>query len=90
MKMNASIVQPSRKQLSQMRDYTDDNAPSRETLGEGFWATAQAQYPSRDQRLVRLRLDLEILNYFDNQPEGRDAINSILRAYVEEARARKG
>ena len=89
MKMNASIVQPSRKRLSQMKDYTDDNAPSRESLGAEFWAHAQPRYPSRDRRIVRVSLDSEVIQFFANRSDEQEGINAVLRDYVEMKKAQK-
>ncbi len=89
MRMNGSIAKPSRKQLLRMKDYTDDDAPLRDSLGPGFWATAPARYPSRNRKAVRLLLDPEVVAWFNAHPEERDGANAVLRAYVESKKAER-
>jgi len=84
------IVQPSRKQLDRLTDYTLDDAPSRPSLGPGFWRLAAPVYPSRNRRLVRLRLDPEVLDWFGvDRDDDRTGLNAVLRAYIERRRAEK-
>ena len=78
------IVRPSRRQLAHLADRTDSNAPSRPSLGPEFWDQAVPLYPSRNRRLVRLRLDPEVLAWFGTSREDpREGVNAVLRAYVE-------
>jgi uncharacterized protein (DUF4415 family) len=78
------IVRPSRRQLANLPDSTDSRAPSRPSLGADFWAPAVPLYPSRNRRLVRLRLDPEVLAWFGTSREDpREGVNAVLRAYVE-------
>ena len=87
--MNGSIAKPSRKQLLRMKDYTDEDAPSRDSLGPDFWATAPARFPSRNRKAVRLLLDPEVVAWFTAHPEERDGVNAVLRAYVESKKAER-
>ena len=81
-------VQRSRSQLDRMEDYSVDNPPSRESLGVGFWRAAVPLYPSRNRKLVRLRLDPEIADWFGTQKDDPHAgINAVLRAYIERRRS---
>jgi uncharacterized protein (DUF4415 family) len=67
-----------------MRDYTLAVAPSRESLGADFWSSARPLYPSRGRRPVRVRLDPEVLAWFQSaEGGGLEEINSVLRAHVE-------
>lgn len=81
-----SIVRASRKQLAQMQDLSDAQSASLPSLGTDFWTSARPLYPSRNPRLVRLRLDPEILDWFERAEE-RETINAVLRAYVESRKA---
>ncbi len=89
MRMNGSIARPSRKQLLRMKDYTDDDACSRDSLGPDFWAIANPRFPSRNRKAVRLHLDPEIVAWFHAHPEERDGINAVLRSYVEQKKAER-
>lgn len=89
MRTNGSIAKPSRKQLLRMKDYTDDVAPLRDSLGPDFWATAQARFPSRNRKAVRLLLDPEVVAWLNAHPEERDGANAILRAYVERKKSER-
>lgn len=83
-----STVQRSRTQVGRMADYTVDQANPRESLGPGFWREAVPLYPSRNRKLVRLRLDPEIADWFASRKEDPHAgINAVLRAYIERRRA---
>ncbi len=83
-----STVRLSRTQVHKMADYTVDTASSRESFGPGFWREAVPLYPSRNRKLVRLRLDPEVEAWFASQKEDPHAgINAVLRAYVERRRA---
>ena len=71
-----------------MEDYTIADPPSRESYGAGFWREAVPLYPSRNRRLVRLRLDPEILDWFAlRRDDDRQGVNAVLRAYIERRRA---
>jgi hypothetical protein len=71
-----------------MADYTLEQAIPRESLGPGFWREAVPLYPSRNRKLVRLRLDPEIVDWFASRKEDPHAgINAVLRAYIERRRA---
>ena len=88
MTTKASTVQRSLKQLARAPDFSQDDAPSRPSLGAAFWNSAVPVYPSRNRRLVRLRLDPEITDWFGTQREDVHAgVNAVLRAYVERKRA---
>ncbi len=82
--MSASIVRRSLKRCRQMPDYTLETAPSRASLGPDFWSSARPLYPSLGRKAVRIRLDPEVLGWFQS-PEGGgvDQINTVLRAHVE-------
>ena len=82
--MKAITVQRSLKQLARLPDCSQDDAPSRPSLGVAFWQSAVPVYPSRNRRLVRLRLDPEVIDWFSVQREDVHAgVNAVLRAYVE-------
>jgi uncharacterized protein (DUF4415 family) len=86
--MKASTVQRSLKQLARLPDFSQDDAPSRASLGATFWKSAVPVYPSLNRRLVRLRLDPEIVDWFGVQREDvHGGVNAVLRAYVERKRA---
>lgn len=89
MRMNGSIARPSRKQLLRMKDYTDDDAPLRDSLGRNFWAIAPARFPSRNRKAVRLLLDPEVIAWFNAHPEERETAGDVLRAYVERRKAER-
>ena len=81
-------VERSLKQLARLPDFSQDDAPSRPSLGGVFWQSAVPFYPSRNRRLVRLRLDPEIIDWFGVQREDvHGGVNAVLRAYVERKRA---
>jgi uncharacterized protein (DUF4415 family) len=83
-----STVRLSRTQVRKMADYSVDSANSRESFGPGFWREAAPLYPSRNRKLVRLRLDPEIADWFASRADDPHAgINAVLRAYVERRRA---
>lgn len=88
MRTKASIVQRSPKQLARLPDFSQDDAPSRASLGAAFWKSAVPVYPSRNRRLVRLRLDPEVTDWFGTEREDAHVgVNAVLRAYVERKRA---
>ena len=88
MTTKAITVQRSPKQLARLPDFSQDDAPSRPSLGAVFWQSAVPVYPSRNRRLVRLRLDPEILDWFGVQREDvHGGVNAVLRAFVERKRA---
>ncbi len=71
-----------------MADFTVEQAIPRESLGPGFWREAVPLYPSRGRKLVRLRLDPEIADWFAGRKEDpHSGINAVLRAYIERRRA---
>lgn len=91
MRTKPSIAQPSRNQLPRLPDATLDDPPCQPSLGEGFWRAASPVYPSRNRRLVRLRLDPEVLDWFGvHRDDERGGVNAVLRAYVETRRAEDG
>ena len=91
MRTKPSIVRPSPARLSGLPDDTRDDAPSRPSLGEGFWRAASPVYPSRNRKLVRVRLDPEVLEWFGlHRDDERGGVNAVLRAYVEHRRAEDG
>lgn len=74
-----------------MADDTQDNALSRESLGAAFWRQASPIYPSRNRRLVRVRLDPEVLDWFGvHRDDEHGGLNAVLRAYVEHRRKEEG
>ena len=78
------IVQPSRRRLERMEDLTQSDAPRRQSLGAVFWRAARAVYPSRARRLVRVRLDPEVVDWFGSRRDDpHSGLNAVLRAYVE-------
>ena len=88
MTTKAITVQRSPKQLARLPDFSQDDAPSRPSLGAAFWQSAVPVYPSRNRRLVRLRLDPEIVDWFGVQREDvHGGVNAVLRAFVERKRA---
>ena len=88
MRTKPSTLQPSRAQLETLQDLTADDAPSRASRGKEFWRTAIPRYPSKGPRNVRVRLDPEVMDWFRIR-KGADpeAINSVLRHYVEKRKA---
>jgi len=83
-----STVRLSRTQVRKMADYSVDTANLRESFGPGFWREAAPLYPFRNRKLVRLRLDPEIMDWFASRADDPHAgVNAVLRAYVERRRA---
>jgi uncharacterized protein (DUF4415 family) len=71
-----------------MADDTQDNVPSRASLGRAFWRQGSPVYPSRNRKLVRVRLDPEVLEWFGlNREDEHGGLNTVLRAYVERRKA---
>lgn len=54
---------------------------------EAFWATAKVVMP-RPKRIVTMRLDADLLDWFRSAPGYQTRINAILRAYMN-AHARR-
>ena len=88
MKTKSSTVQPSPSQLARLPDATQEDAPFRVSLGGAFWRGAMPLYPTRGRRLARVRLDPEVTDWFRiRKGADPDAINAVLRAYVEAKKA---
>ncbi len=70
------------KELEKMADSAIDYTDSPE-LNEDFWKYAKLFRPAH-KKMVSLRLDEEILEWFKAQGAGyQSSINAVLRAYVE-------
>jgi uncharacterized protein (DUF4415 family) len=88
MKTKSSTVRPSPLQLDKLQDTTQEDAPFRASLGTPFWRGALPLYPTRGKRLARIRLDPEVSDWFRmRKGADQDAINAVLRAYVEAKKA---
>lgn len=87
MKTKISTVQPSLSQLAKLEDISQDDAPFRRSLGAEFWRAAAPRYPSRGRRTVRVPLDPEVSDWFRMRRSDPDAMNTVLRAYVEARKA---
>ncbi len=82
-----SIVRASRRQLAQMQDLSDARSPCPPGMGPGFWSSARPLYPSRNPRLVRLRLDPEVIDWFARNEAPGETMEAVLRTYVEARKA---
>ena len=87
MKTKSSTVQPSPSQLAKLQDTTQEDAPFRVSLGQAFWRTARPLYPTRGRKPTRVRLDPEVADWFRMRKGDSDAINAVLRHYVEVKKA---
>lgn len=88
MKTKSFTAQPSPSQLDKLQDATQEDAPFRASLGGAFWRGAMPRYPTRGRRLARVQLDSEVSDWFRmRKGADPDAINAVLRAYVEAKKA---
>ena len=77
------------KRMNARKKYTATraDAPAIE-LDDEFWKTARVVMPDeRGKRLVSLRIDTDVLEWFKTQGKGHlSRINAVLRAYMESRR----
>jgi len=64
--------------------------PELADLPAGFWAAAEVVTPAPKQA-ISLRVDRDVLSWFrERGPRYQTRMNAVLRAYVTQAKARKG
>jgi uncharacterized protein (DUF4415 family) len=69
-------------------DFTRQDAPEAESLGEEFWKSARVVMPS-GRTSVHLRLDSDVVDWFKARGKGHlTRMNAVLRAYVETQKRR--
>jgi uncharacterized protein (DUF4415 family) len=62
-----------------------DGDPDARATDENFWKDAQVVFP-KPKRLVTLRLDADLLEWFRRESGYQTRINAILRAYMDAKR----
>jgi uncharacterized protein (DUF4415 family) len=83
---NEDIKKYSLTELKAMREagqsQTKDDAPAL-AVDEAFWETAQVTMPAK-KKSVHLRLDEDVLAYFQGQGKGHiSRMQAVLKAYAE-------
>ena len=72
------------------REISRTSPPELADLPAGFWAAAEVVTPAPKQA-ISLRVDRDVLSWFrERGPRYQTRMNAVLRAYVTQAKARKG